>query len=475
MLFFYKWSITSFCLIITLVSLSSAQTVSGWVKEIDGEGIGNATVALLNTADSSIVKYGVSNDEGYFELAELHEGVLMIKVSCIGYQTKFLNNIKVGGFSLELKNITLSRDSKELAGVTVEGKTPILQRKVDRIIFNLNSTIVSNGTSLLEALRVAPLLTVSENSISMAGKGNMGVMVNEKIINLTGIDLINYLNALRSENIEKIEIITTPPSKYEAQGNSGLINIVLKKNESLGWRGVLSSKYIQRTYASYDNNLALFYQSKKISSSFTFNRSLYRNIIKETNDITGSPNEILGYNQRLAKISGLQAGLSVDYKLNKRNNLGLIYNVSRNKNNSDLTISSNFVTNNNIDSILNTVSKIQSPLFTQTLNMYHDLKIDTTGKTLNSSVNFFMNKPETRSDFVSNSENTHNVVRNNSFSEYAIWSIQSDLLLPYKWGKVETGVKLANFNNGSDVEYYRNESDDFLLDKTKSNEFNYKD
>jgi iron complex outermembrane receptor protein len=81
---------------------------------------------------------------------------------------------------------------------------------------------------------VAPFLKVSDNGVSMVGKGSMGVMVNEKIVYLSGTDLTNYLKTLRSENVEKIEIITNPPAKYEAQGNAGLINIVLKKKRIFG-------------------------------------------------------------------------------------------------------------------------------------------------------------------------------------------------------------------------------------------------
>lgn len=472
-IFYCKRSILSILLFFVVIFYSSAQTISGWVKGSDNKGIENATVTLLSVSDSSIVKYGISNNEGYFELENLNNGLFNIKVSCIGYHTKVLNNIRYNGSSLNLKEINIEENLKKLEEVTVENKTPLLQRKVDRLIFNLNGTIVSNGSSLLEALRVAPLLIVSENSISMVGKGSMGVMVDDRPIQLTGTDLINYLKALRSENIEKIEIITTPPAKYGAQGNSGLINIVLKKNESLGWSGSVGSSYRQQTYASFANNLALFFRSKKISSTFTFNQSRYRSIIKESNDITGLPNEILAYNQRRATTPGLQANLSTNYELNSRNNIGLIYNISHTKNNADVEIRSSFISNNSIDSILNTTSDITSPLFTQTLNLYHDLKIDTTGKKISSSVNFFANRPETRSDFISKSQNTFASVRNNSFSKYNIWSVQSDLTLPYKWGKLEIGAKFSNFNNNSDVEYYNYVHDDFLLDKTRSNEFDY--
>jgi len=465
--------ILSFILVLGIFYQLAAQVISGRVVETGGNGLENANITVLNATDSSAVKYGVSDKQGYFELTNLTNGVFILKVTCIGYHTQFLNNIKFHSSSIKLTDIVLGAELKELREVKIVQKTPILQRKVDRLIFNLNSTIMANGSSLFEALRVAPFLTVSDNSVSMVGKGSMAVMVNEKLINLSGTDLTNYLKTLRSENVEKIEIITTPPAKYEAQGNAGLINIVLKKNESLGWRGSLSSSLMQQTYSSYNNSLALFFRSTKINSSFTFNQSKNHNIIVESNDITGQPNPILSKGQRVTTTPNLQAGLSIDYELNKHNNVGIIYNISHSNSHTFLDNKSSFNTGNTVDSVLNTTAEISRPLFTQTLNIYHDLKIDSSGKKLNSSANFFTNRPEVRNNFVSESEATDATVRNNSLSEYKIWSVQSDLTLPYKWATIETGVKSTIFDNSADVEYFNYVQEKFVLDNTRSNEFNY--
>lgn len=471
--YFYKASTLSFLLFFSIIYRSSAQTISGRVTETRDSGIENASITVLNKADSSIVKYGVSNRGGCFELTNLNKGVFMIKVSCIGYHTQLLTNIKFNGSSVKLPDVILDKQSKELREVTIVNKTPVLERKIDRLIFNLNSTIMANGSSLFEALQVAPLLTVSDGGVSMAGKGSMAVMVNERIIYLSGTDLVNYLKTLRAENVEKIEIITTPPAKYEAQGNGGLINIVLKKNQSLGWRGSASSTYYQNARSSYNNSFALFFHSKKISSSFTFNQSNFRSIIKESNDIIGQPRQILSNEQRLGNSPGLQTGLSIDYELNKNNNIGFIYNISNNKSNTPFNNNYSFVTNNTIDSVLNTTGKISRPLFTQTLNLYHDLKLDSAGKKLSTSVNFFTNRPELRNDFVSESQNTDVAVQNKSLSKYNIWSIQSDLTLPYRWAKIELGGKFATYDNTASVEYDNVIHENLLLDKTRSNEFNY--
>jgi outer membrane receptor protein involved in Fe transport len=472
-LFFYKASTLSFLLLVSLIYQSSAQAVSGRVIEAGGRGIESATITVLNAADSTVVKYGVSNKEGYFELTNLNNGVFTVKVSCIGYNNQLLNNITFNGSSVKLTDVILNKQLKELKEVAIASTRPVLERKVDRWIFNLNNTIMANGSSLFEALQVAPFLKVSDNGVSMVGKGGMGVMINEKIIYLSGTDLTNYLKALRSEGVEKIEIITNPPAKYEAQGNAGLINIVLKKNESLGWRGSLSSTYRKAVYASYNNNLALFFRSKKINSSFTFNQSRYHNILNDWLNIIGNPSQILSNEQRISITPGLQAGLSIDYELNKHNNIGFIYNISHSKEKDTYVNNYSYGTGNTVDSVLNTKGEMSRPLFAQTLNIYHDLKIDSAGKKLSSSVNFFTNRPEVRNNFVSESESTYASVQNNNSSKYNIWSIQSDLTLPYKWAKIETGAKFANYDNKASVAYYNNVNDNLLLDQTRSNDFDY--
>ena len=170
------------------------------------------------------------------------------------------------------KNTGATNDSAHravLKEVTVTANKPLVERKIDRLVFNVENSIAAKGMDLMQALALTPMLRVDDNSISIVGKSGVSVMINGRILNLGGTDLANYLRSLRSDDIAKIEVITTPPARYEAQGNSGMINIVLKKNPAIGWSGSASSTYAQATYPGYANNLNLNYQSHKLSSSQT--------------------------------------------------------------------------------------------------------------------------------------------------------------------------------------------------------------
>ena len=126
--------------------------------------------------------------------------------------------------------IVIIQSKTVLKEVKVSANKPLLERKIDRLVFNVENSIAAKGTDLSEAIALTPMLKVDDNGISIVGKRGVSVMINDRILNISGADLVNYLKSLRSDDVAKIEVITTPPSKYEAQGNSGLINIVLKKN-----------------------------------------------------------------------------------------------------------------------------------------------------------------------------------------------------------------------------------------------------
>jgi len=454
-------------------SPQTSYEIKGRIVDINHHPVALANVIIRKAQTDKIIQSTQTDTEGYFRLVAAEKGNYIITISEVSMDSSSIALTLADLQTVQLPDIILRTATKQLKQVTISSKAPVLERKVDRLIYNLNNTISANGASLFEALQAAPLLTVSDGGVSMVGKGSMAVMVNEKIIYLSGTDLANYLKTLRAENVEKIEIITTPPSKYEAQGSGGLVNIVLKKNQSLGWKGSVGSTYYQNARSSYNNSLAIFYRSKKVSGSFTFNQSNFRSVITESIDIIGQANKTMSNEQRLGNSPNLQTSLSLDYELNKRNNLGFIYNISDNKSTTSFSNTYSFVTGNSLDSVLKTTGEIARPLFTKTLNLYHDLKLDSNGKKLNNSINFFSNKPEMNSDFISVSDNVYAAVRTNSLSKYRIWSAQSDLTLPYKWAKIETGVKFATYNNGASLTYANIIGNAAQLDKTRSNDFDY--
>ncbi|HEX3935307.1 MAG TPA: TonB-dependent receptor, partial [Puia sp.] len=366
------------------------------------------------------------------------------------------------------------RDPTLLKAAVVTGSKPLLERKIDRMVFNVENSIAARGTNLLQALELTPLLTVSDRGISIVGKGGVSIMINGRLLPLRGSDLVNYLSSLRSDDVSSIEVITTPPARYEAQGNSGLINIVLKKNPNMGWSGNASSTYEQATYPSIANNGSLNYRSPALTSSLKLRQFHRMQAISEEIDINDQ-DPILSSNSRKVASYGLGANLSMEYKLNKRSDIGFIYDVGKSTSDTYGSERSSYLSGTVIDSVLNTLSTHKNPTLTQTLNAYYDHKLDSMGKVMSFGLNYLYNTPNSTLDFrtASDESSVADTIRSINNFAYGVWSLQCDLTLPYRWVAVETGAKFTDFNDHSQVGYYNLFEKTYTMDSSKSNSFRY--
>ncbi|HFK5507271.1 TonB-dependent receptor domain-containing protein [Elizabethkingia anophelis] len=364
-----------------------------------------------------------------------------------------------------------------LEGVTITSRKKIIEQKVDRMVFNVENSIASQGMSGLDALRNTPLVRIQNDNVSIVGKGGVAIMVNDRMLNLSGSELTNYLQSLRSEDIARIEVITTPPSKYEAQGNSGIINIILKKNPNLGWSGTLTSSYQRNSYNGFRTGANINYQSSKISSSIKIRQYDYTYKLAGTRNLLGTNNSILTTEARKDQAKAVGINYSLDYKINDKQNIGFIYDFNSARYNIDAEGKSLYQRRTVVDSILYTKQKQVWKTPTHTLNAYYDVKFDSLGKKLSFTVNYLSNIPDKVNDFntVNNITSAQDVVRNNSKMNYSIYSGQADLILPFKWANVEVGTKYTLFNNNSNVGYYNLVGSDYVLKPDNSNVFNYKE
>lgn len=364
-----------------------------------------------------------------------------------------------------------------LEGVTITSRKKLIEQKVDRMVFNVENSIASQGMSGLDALRNTPLVRIQNDNVSIVGKGGVAIMVNDRMLNLSGSELTNYLQSLRSEDIARIEVITTPPSKYEAQGNSGIINIILKKNPNLGWSGTLTSSYQRNSYNGFRTGANINYQSSKISSSIKIRQYDYTYKLAGTRNLLGTNNSILTTEARKDQAKAVGINYSLDYKINDKQNIGFIYDFNSARYNIDGEGKSLYQRRTVVDSILYTKQKQVWKTPTHTLNAYYDVKFDSLGKKLSFTVNYLSNIPDKVNDFntVNNITSAQDVVRNNSKMNYSIYSGQADLILPFKWANVEVGTKYTLFSNNSNVGYYNLVGSDYVLKPDNSNVFNYKE
>ncbi|WP_291071251.1 TonB-dependent receptor domain-containing protein [Empedobacter sp. UBA5637] len=164
------------------------------------------------------------------------------------------------------ENVTLTE-------AVVTGQKKLVEKKVDRLIFNVDQAEGAKGGNALDALKLAPRIKVEEatDAISIIGKGSVSVMINDRLMQMSSEQLSNYLKTIRTEDIEKIEVITNPPAKYDATGNSGIINIVLKNAKQESLNGSISTSYNQQKYGGFNLNGNINYRKGK----WTLTSSIY--------------------------------------------------------------------------------------------------------------------------------------------------------------------------------------------------------
>lgn len=454
--------------IVLLPAAAFSQSITGKIKQ-SGNGVSYVEIIAMKDQKKQTT---ISDEKGNYSLKLLENGNYNIKLIQDVAELSS-TNVAVNG---DLKQDFFIEEKKErqIEGVTVTARKKLIERKADRLVFNVASSVASQGMDGADALATTPLVKVDDNSgVSIAGKSGVSVMINERILNLSSAELITYLKSLRSENIEKIEVITAPPSKYEAQGNSGLINIVLKKNQNLGWNGSLTTSFQQQTYSGFSNSATINYQNEKMRSSLKLRQSKYEKHSFENYRITGVEG-LKSHDDRRDFGDGLGANLSIDYQLGKKSNIGFIYDYGFGHSNMDVENTSDYFQNDNYTGTLATYAEHRAKSTQQMLSAYYDFKFGKQDNKLSITGNYFSNVPETTIDFTT-TENSGNrfIVKSPSLVDYKIYSGQADLTLPYQFAKTEAGVKFTNFDNNSSIFYQNLNNGNYETDPLKSNEFEY--
>lgn len=243
---FYKLSLI---ILATLTSFDVfAQTnpkanITGIIIDENKKPADYVTVVLFKASDSSIVKTAFTDQNGAFGFAVNAKGDYFFKASSMGYKT-LKSKIQMLGDNqkIDFGSAQLTSTSQNLKEVTVAGNVPLVERKMDRTVMNVASSSIASGSTALELLQKAPGVNVDQNdNISMQGKQGVLIQIDGKQTYMSSGDVANLLRGMQSSEIETIELITNPSAKYDAAGNSGIINIKTKKNKGGGTNGSLTA------------------------------------------------------------------------------------------------------------------------------------------------------------------------------------------------------------------------------------------
>lgn len=301
-----------------------SQTIKGRVNDQQNAPAAAATMSLLRATDSSVVKLEVSKTDGTYQFAAVQPGKYLVKATLTGHTPAYSGVLDMDTTDLTA-DLTVKKAVAEMRGVTVTAVKPLIEIKADKTIVNVEGTVNATGSDMIELLRKSPGVMVDkDDNLSMAGKNGVQVFIDGRPSPLSGEDLARYLRSIQSSQVESIQLITNPSARYEAAGNAGIINIILKKNKALGTNGSVAAGWNIGTFPKYNGSLSLNHRSAKLNVFGTAGVSRARNITT-MNTYRSIPDSVFDQKGNLeARMTGYNAKVGADYFVNKQTTIGTI-------------------------------------------------------------------------------------------------------------------------------------------------------
>lgn len=429
--------------------------ISGKVITAENEPLEYAEVTLFSATSTPLIN-SLTDDKGVFSIA-YQKGTYRLEIRQFN---KVLHTRSIDlNSDFDAGNIEVNT-TKALDDLVITRKKELVERKIDRLVFNIENTISTAGGDALDALQITPGVLVRNGTINMVGKQSIRVLIDDKMVELVTEDLTNFLRSIPSDNIKSIEVITTPPAKYDAAGGSGLINIKLKKSQRDSWSLSLGSSYMQKSAEDEGAITSNFmYNKNKLSISSSLN---YRDggETHHYKDYNAFPNEIWHTSQvftrkykRLNGVAGLQ------YQVKPNWVVGFQYIANLNKTASHRPTTSmvyNHSSETSFNDILSLGNAYQRPRF-NSLNLFNEIRLDSSGKKVILNLDYFtysnqdarpyegtsvIKNPYTILYFKGVNDNTQ---RTNNFSG------KVDFEIPSKLANWSTGAKVSVLNTGNKI------------------------
>ena len=470
--------------ILTISIFAQTASIKGVLQDAEKAPVSYANIVLYKSTDSSVVKIEVSDDIGKFLIPSIPAGDYFLVASFIGYDDAIKNDIKlVDNQQLDLGVFAFQAASVELAEATVKAKRALVEIKPDRTVFNVQGTINSVGSDAIELLRKAPAVTVDNNdNINVLGRAGVLLYVDGKRQPLAGDDLTNFLKGIPAEQIDRIEIITNPGSKYEAEGNAGIIDIRLKKNKSHGANGTVNGTHSQgqvgRTNLGFTGN----YRNKNFNTygnfgagqrngfhELIFNSTQNGISLQETNDMNSSSDAI---NYRLG----------TDFFINKKHTIGFLISggVSEDSNPATNKIKlSSIDTPNKIDSTLIAENETVADRDRLSYNLNYRFDDRKSGQSLNIDLDYgtFGNERERYQPnrYYDENENllTENISQFSTPSDIDIYTFKADYETGFLGGKLGVGTKLSQVISDNTFLVFDELNGEKVQNDLRSNTFKY--
>ncbi|NCI47825.1 outer membrane beta-barrel protein [Sediminibacterium soli] len=454
------------------------------------DAIENVTVELLKAKDSTLARTAISDRNGVADFEGVRTGSYLIRASFINYTTVYSAVFTVSAEQPGPQGppLRLNPSAAQVGEVVVTARKPFLQKLSDRLVVNVDNSIVSAGSSAMDVLERAPGVAVDQNdAIGLRGKQGVIIMIDGKPTPLSGADLANYLRGLPSSAIERIDIITNPSARYDAAGNSGIIDIRMKKDQRLGFNGTVTAGYGQGVYPKTNTGTTFNYRNKAMNLFGNYNysyRANFNHLVLDRNFYTN--NKYNGGDLKdnsiysTASFHAIRAG--ADFFPGKKNILGFVVTQNTGDFRVDASNASLVINDNRqLVSTFATRSGNNSNNDNIVVNVNFKHAFNTTGKELTADADYGVY----RSDAISfNHTSYYQLNGTPAKPAYLLDGDQRGTLtlrtakLDYtnplpKGARFETGYKTSYVSSDNDAKFWDRSSGTAVDDPNKTNRFFY--
>ncbi len=308
--------------------------VNGKLVDAKNQPMSYASVTLMRK-DSSVVSGDLSQDDGSFSISSVPAGDYLLRVEAVGVKTKFTTvSITAENPIVNVGKIKIQSSETSLKEVSVVGERPVMELKVDKKVFNVEKNTTTAGGSAGDVLQNVPSVSVdADGNVSLRGKSDVTILIDGKPSTLLGSDVASALQALPASSIESVEVITNPSAKYDAQGTTGIINIITKKDGRFGMNGNITLG--AGTNDKYNGNFGINARKGKwnvfLNSSARINNT-WNDVTTDRHDAlptaAGDTQSYHTFEHVPRKHSGVFNTIGASYDPNKYNSFTLTENVN---------------------------------------------------------------------------------------------------------------------------------------------------
>lgn len=474
------------------VFAQSDARISGTVGDAKGQPVEAATVVLLKAKDSSRLKATATDKTGHFRFDRIPAGKYLVMTSSVGYESSWSApfDLAVTG-TRSLSPLVLNPSSTNLQAFAVVGKKPFIETKADRTIINVDASPSNAGATAMDVLEKSPGITLDkDDNISLKGKQGVTIMIDGKPTYLSASQLSSYLKSLPASAIDQIEIMTNPSAKYDASGNSGIINIKTKKNKLKGFNGNVNLTHTQGIYPKPSGSVNLNYRNGKFNYFLNAGYSHWEGfqdmqIGRKYLDTDGKTiNSIFSQHTDMHFTNPeLNVKFGMDYYLSQKTTIGFVVSGFRN---TETDISQSNIQllapNYALDSIVQSPNTIKTKWKNGSVNLNFRHTYDSTGRELTADLDYVRYSSMSDQYFDNLTYNPDMVLLDQSIltghlpSAINIYTFKTDYTRPLAKGyKLETGVKLSYVNTDNTAAYYDLVNNVAVVDTTKTNHFLYRE